>query len=159
MTLITVWSHWKKINIIKYFFLYLMGKQINFFFKILQVSTSLFSNQWCTKQNYTHIYACVSQLSTNIPIELIKYLLIWDFTVDTYNNEILTFTTLKSYKIWDNKWWINIYFLWRTITSEKTQNALILSARGSTDVKFRCLKAVPALKEFKKNYNGSRPIT
>ena len=75
--------------------LYLMEMQIKILFKTLQVSTPLFSNQWCTEQNYTHIYACLSQLNTNIPIELLKYVLISDFIVHTYDNEILAFTTLK----------------------------------------------------------------
>ena len=67
-----------------------------------------------------------------------KYFLISDFIEHTYDNKILTFKTLKeiSYKIWDNKWWLNIYFLLRTITSEIIQNVLTLLAQGpSVDVK------------------------
>ena len=41
------------------------------------------------------MYACLLQLNTNIPIELMKYVLISDFIVHTYDNEILAFTTLK----------------------------------------------------------------
>ena len=68
------------------------------------------------------------------------------------------------------KWWLNIYFLWRTITSEIMQNVLTLSARGlSVDVKTPdsnvCRRQIQTsidgsrAKRTYTNYNCPTPIT
>ena len=43
---------------------------------------------------YTHLCMPIA-INANIPIELMKYVLISDFIVHTYDNEILAFETLK----------------------------------------------------------------
>ena len=148
------------------FLLYLMKMQIKILLRHFRYQLLYF--QWCTKQNYTHIYVCLSLLNTNIPIELMKYVLISELLYIHMTMTYKPFQALSTfYEIWDNKLWLNIYFLWRTITSEIIQNVLTLSARGSSvhvktpdsNVCRRQIQTSIDGSRAKRTYNCPTPIT